>query len=95
MEPKYCPEHMEVIRRAENMDARLHALGATRDFLKSEAVEHDPCLLFGRGPHFYIFLNGPGLRITLAQHPKPAGGPGPSGPALWDSCIITAPLAFR
>jgi hypothetical protein len=41
-EPKYCPEHMEVIRRAENMDARLHALEATRDFFKTEAVEHDP-----------------------------------------------------
>ena len=33
---------MEEIRRAENMDARLHALGATRDFLKSDAVEYDP-----------------------------------------------------
>ena len=37
----YSPEHMEVIRRAENLNARLHALEATRVFLGSEAVEHD------------------------------------------------------
>jgi hypothetical protein len=41
-EPKYCPEHMMVRRCGENLDARLHALEATRAFLKSEAVEHDP-----------------------------------------------------
>jgi hypothetical protein len=33
---------MEVIRRAENLNARLRVLKATRAFLKSEAVEHDP-----------------------------------------------------
>ena len=33
---------MEEIRRGENLDSRLHGLEAMRDFLKSEAVEHDP-----------------------------------------------------
>jgi hypothetical protein len=41
-EPTLCPEHMKVRRCGENLDARLHALEATRAFLKSEAVEHDP-----------------------------------------------------
>lgn len=41
-EPKYCSEHMEVRRRNEDLDARLHALEATRGFLKSDTVERDP-----------------------------------------------------
>jgi hypothetical protein len=41
-EPTLCPEHMIVRRRGEDLDARLHALEATPDFLGSEAVEHDP-----------------------------------------------------
>ena len=40
-EPTLCPEHMEVRRRGEDLDARLVALDATRDFLNSEAVERD------------------------------------------------------
>ena len=40
-EPTLCPEHMEVRRLGEDLDARLVALDATRDFLNSESVEHD------------------------------------------------------
>jgi hypothetical protein len=41
-EPTLCPEHMELRRRGEDLDARLHALEATRTFLKSDVVERGP-----------------------------------------------------
>jgi hypothetical protein len=41
-EPTLCSEHMRLRRRAEDMDSWLHALEATRAFMKSEAVEEDP-----------------------------------------------------
>ena len=37
-----CALHMELRRRAENLDAHLHALEAMRGFLKSKAVDEDP-----------------------------------------------------
>ena len=41
-EPTLCAVHMQLRRRAETLDGWLHALEATRDFLKSEPVEEDP-----------------------------------------------------
>jgi hypothetical protein len=40
--PTLCALHMELRRRAENLDAHLHALEGMRGFLKSEAVDEDP-----------------------------------------------------
>jgi hypothetical protein len=41
-EPTLCSLHMQVRRRAEDMDSWTHALEAMRGFVKSEAVEEDP-----------------------------------------------------
>jgi hypothetical protein len=41
-EPTLCSEHMQLRRRAEDMDAQLHALEAVRAFMKSEDVDKDP-----------------------------------------------------
>jgi hypothetical protein len=41
-EPTLCPEHMQLRRRAEDMDGWLHALEAVRDFMHSKAAEEDP-----------------------------------------------------
>jgi len=37
-----CSEHMEVFRRDEDLDGKLHALEAVRAFLHSDTVERDP-----------------------------------------------------
>ena len=41
-EPTLCPEHMRLRRRAEDADDWLHALEATRAFLKGDDVQGDP-----------------------------------------------------
>jgi hypothetical protein len=41
-EPTLCSVHMQLRRRAENMDGWLHALEAVRDFMHSKAVEEGP-----------------------------------------------------
>jgi hypothetical protein len=40
-EPTLCALHMQLRRRAENMDGWLHALEAVRDFMQSKAVDED------------------------------------------------------
>jgi hypothetical protein len=41
-EPTLCSEHMELRRRAEDMDAWLHSVEAMRGFVESQAVREDP-----------------------------------------------------
>src|SRR5215210_5425901 len=39
--PTLCPVHMQLRRRAEDMDGWLHALESMRGFMKSKAVDED------------------------------------------------------
>jgi len=41
-EPTLCSVHMQLRRRAEDMDGWLHALEAMREFMNSKAVGEDP-----------------------------------------------------